>query len=415
MKNIALIFCFTLLHIPGFSYTWVNICPDTIEATNIYFGAGSSYGVISSPVGMYVWEDDIQQWTFYPQLSIKGAARFNTEKILIISGSGSYSDGISTFDLETHQLDKVEWVLKPTFITIIPVLDKNTNLFTDEYHVGSEYGLYKSIDGLTWTEVPYFKNKCCTAMDFYGEHFVVSEVSNILNIHWSDDYGSSWHEAVSPPIITDLKFNNAGELYGIFPDFSNSSGLYKSEDFGNNWEVEFWSDNMSAVGFDAVGTIFVGWESPFGGNDGIAIYDPAAPPPGLTFMNNGLASTNINKILMNPVMSSIAIFCCTDSGVYMCNDYMMGEKEIYEPVIEPEIFPNPLDDSRNLHLRAAQSDAISEIEIYTSGGNLINKTILPVNKPANSYEMNLSYLNAGVYLIRIQSRLSAVTRKFVIR
>jgi len=366
---------------------------------------------------MYLWEDDIQEWTFYSYgIPVNGAAWLDGYKILVIMGNGSWSDGIYTFDLTTHQFDVVEWVVAPNFIYVIPVLDQKTKLFTNEYHVGSQFGgMYRSIDGLNWTEVPYFTGKSCTAMDFYGEHLVVSEVSNILNIHWSDDYGSSWHEAVSPPIITDLKFNNTGELYGIFPDFSNSSGLYKSEDFGNNWEVEFWSDNMSSVGFDAMGIIFVGWEEPFMSNEGIAIYDPAAPPPGLTFMNNGLASTNINKILMNPMMSTIAIFCCTDSGVYVCYDYMVGEKEIIEPVKEPEIFPNPLDDSRTLHLRVAQSDQINEIEIYSSGGNLINKTILPVNKPANSYELNLSYLNAGVYLIRIQSRHSTVTRKFVIR
>jgi hypothetical protein len=414
MKNILIILFFVLVPALSKSYTWQSICPDSIEANNIYFGAG---GVICSPGGMYLWEEDIEQWIFYTYgLPVNGAAWLDGYKILVVMGNGSWSDGIYTFDLATHQFEVVAWVVTPRFIMVIPVLDQKSNLFTDEYHVGSQFGgLYRSIDGYNWTEVPYFLGKSCTAMDFYGEHLVVSETGSFTNVHWSDDYGATWQEAASPPVITDLKFNNSGELYGIFPGFSNSSGLYKSVDFGNNWEVEFWSDNMSSVGFDAIGTIFVGWESPFGGKEGIAVYDPLAPPPGLTFMNNGLASTNINKILLNPAMSNISIFCCTDSGVYMCNDYLVGENEVSQPDFQPQIYPNPLDDQHLLTINLSQSEQISAIEIFTSGGSLIHKTILTANESTNSYELDLSYLNSGVYLIRIKNRHSSVTRKFVIR
>lgn len=415
MKNIFIILFFLLDPVLGKSYTWQSFCPDSIHANNIYFGAGSAYGVISSPTGMYLWEEDIQQWTFIPQLVINGAAWFNSEKILVLLGGGSYSDGIYAFDLETHQLELVEWVFTPTFITIVPVLDKKTNQFTDEYHVGSQFdGLYRSIDGLTWTEVPYFTGKACTAMDFYGEHLVVSEVSNIINIHCSDDYGATWHEAASATLITDLKFNNAGELYGIFPDYSNSSGLYKSEDFGNNWEVEFWSDNMSSVGFDAMGTIFVGWDSLAGGNKGIAIYDPLAPPPGLTFMNNGLASTNINKILMNPAMSAIAIFCCTDSGVYMCNDYMVGEYEIQTENKVIRIFPNPVTDEMLIQLNLAESN-INNIEVLNCCGLKVDE-IKFENHPAKGTELkwNKGNLPSGVYYLVLRTENETFTEKFII-
>lgn len=416
MKNILIILFFVLSPALSKSYTWQSFCPDTIHANNICFGVGSWKGVICSPGGMYLWEEDIQAWTFYIGFTVTGAANYSESKILVAMGDGTYSDGIYTFDLETHQFEVVEWVITPTFLTIVPILDTVTGQLNNVYFTGSQWGgLFKSQDGLIWTEVPYFNGISCTAIDYYGEHLVVSEVSNIINIHWSDDYGATWHEATSSTLITDLKFNNAGELYGIFPDYSNSSGLYKSVDFGNNWEVEFWSDNMSSVGFDATGTIFVGWDSLAGGNEGIAIYDPQAPPPGLTFLNNGLASTNINKILMNPMMSNIAIFCCTDSGVYMCNDYMVGEEEVSEKVKEPEIFPNPLDGGRILHIKVQPSDRINEIEIYTSGGSLIYKTLLPALKPSDLFELNLSAFNSGVYLIKIQDETKTIIRKFVIR
>jgi hypothetical protein len=417
MKNLVIIFLFVFFPFISRSYTWQSFCPDTIHANNICFGVGSWKGVICSPGGMYLWEEDIEQWTFYTYgLPVNGAAWLDGNKILVVMGNGSWSDGIYTFDLTTHQFEVVEWVVTPNFILVVPVLDQKTNLFTDEYHVGSQFGgLYRSIDGLTWTEVPYFYGKSCTAMDFYGEHLVVSEVSNIINIHCSDDYGATWHEAASSTLITDLKFNNAGELYGIFPGYSNSSGLYKSEDFGNNWEVEFWSDNMSSVGFDAMGTIFVGWDSLAGGNEGIAIYNPQAPPPGLTFLNNGLTSTHINKILMNPAMSAIAIFCCTDSGVYMCNDYMVGENEVCETVRQPEIYPNPLSERENLIVKTHENEQIRSIDIFSAEGKITWKTVLSMNTARNVFECNPPELKTGTYLVRVKTDRGGITKILLVR
>lgn len=418
MKNIVVFFVLISLPFTSHSYTWQSFCPDTIQATNICFGVGSSKGVICSPEGMYLWEDDIEQWTFYTYgLPVNSAAWFDENKILVAMGDGTWSDGIYTFDLASHQFEVVEWIVKPNFIMIIPVLDENTNTFTDEYFVGSQYGgLYRSVDGLTWTGLPYFNGKGCKAMDFFAEHFVVTETETDVNIHWSDDYGVNWYQAASATWITDLKFNSAGELYGVFPNYSNSSGLYKSEDFGNNWDVEFWSDMMSAVGFDAVGNIFVGWESPAGGNEGIAIYNPMAPPPGLTFLNNGLASTSINKILLNPVLSSITIYCCTDAGVYMCNDYLVGENKNQAEIGNIIISPNPVSDQATININLPQI-AVSDFTIY-----ILNNCGIKVDeiKVENTSSQNLEItwnkgnLPAGIYYLVMKTKNETFCEKFII-
>jgi hypothetical protein len=418
MKNFVIFFALISLPFTSHSYSWQCFCPASIHANNICFGVGSWKGVICSPEGMYLWEEDIEEWTFYTYgLPVTGAVNLNATQILVAMGCGTYSDGIYTFDLETHQFEVVEWIVTPNFLHIVPVLDTNTGLFTDEFYVGSQFGgLFKTIDGLSWNEVPYFNGKSCTAMDFYGEHLVISEAGNIINIHCSDDYGVNWFEAASATLITDLKFNNSGILYGIFPDYSNSSGLYKSEDFGNNWDVEFWSDNMSAVGFDAVGTIFVGWDSLAGGNEGIAMYNPLAPPPGLTFINNGLASTNINKILLNPVLSSIAIFCCTDAGVYMCNDYLV---EIYDNTAvndEVTIFPNPVSDQATVNINLsgiAKSDFA--ITFINNSGIKVDE-IKFENAPSNKtkFTWNKGSLPAGIYYLVVKTKNETMTEKFII-
>ncbi|MBN2173614.1 MAG: T9SS type A sorting domain-containing protein [Bacteroidales bacterium] len=420
MKKTIFLTCLLLLSSAIYPYTWLPFCPESIHANNICFGVGSWKGVICSPDGMYLWEDDIEEWSFYTYggLPVTGAAYLDGTRILVSMGNGSYSDGVYTFDLENHQFEVAEWIVNPNFLLLVPVMDGNTDTFTNEYYIGSQFGgLWKSVDGTNWSEVPFFIGKSCTAMDFYENHLVVTEVSNIYNIYWSNDYGVSWHEAVAgAPIITDLKFNYEGNLLGVFPDYSNSSGLYRSDDYGQSWSVEFWSDNMSSVGFDAMNTIFVGWESPSGGNEGIAIYDPNVPSPGLSFLNDGLPSTNINKILLNPSMSAIAIFCCTDQGVWMSYDYMVGEEQHHVDSDKVFIYPNPVSNEATIMINTSEltSENIS-ISILNNQGQKVDEINMAGN---NSEEIIIKWENgdlpAGVYYLVVKNNNEISTRKFIL-
>ena len=417
MKKTIIIIWLSILAIPLFSYTWIPFCPDTIHANNICFGVGSWKGVICTDEGMYLWVEDIEEWSFYTYgLPVLGAVHFSATQILVAMGCGTYSDGVYTFDLETKQFEVVEWLINPNFLLVIPVLDKQSNQFTDEYYVGCQFGgLYRSTDGLTWTEVPYFTGKSCAVMDFYENHLVVIEVSNIYNIYWSDDYGVTWQEAAAgSPMITDLEFSYDGDLYGIFPSYSNSSGLYSSNDFGQTWDLEFWSDNMSAVGFDAMSTIFVGWESPTAINEGIAIYTPGVPPPNLSFLNEGLPNTNINKILLNPAMSAIAIFCCTDAGVYMSNDYMVGGEEKMVNSDQISIYPNPVSKKGKVNVEIPDNQDVMSFQIYSNDGRFVLEKNFNMSIVKNRFDINLQGLESGMYIIRIKTDNSEFAKKLVI-
>ncbi len=366
-KTIIFVWLF-LFSLVSFSYTWIPFCPDSIPANNICFGVGSWKGTICSNDGMYLWEDDIMEWSFYTYggLPVKGATYLDAENILVVMGDGTFSDGVYSFNLQTHEFEIVEWMVNPNFLI--------QGFPSGKYYIGCQFeGLYESEDGLTWNSVPYFEGKSCSAMDFYDNHMVVTEVSNIYNIYISDDYGETWQESVAgSPMISDLKFSFEGDLYGIFPGYSNSSGLWSSSDWGNTWEVEFWSDNMSSVGFDAMSIPFVGWESPTSANEGIAIYTPYSPPPNLSPLNAGLPNLFINKILMNPSMSAIAIFCCTDAGVYVCYDYMVGVDELNQKEASIKVFPNPVDKTGKIQIRTSQNTTIEEVALFSINGNFIH-------------------------------------------
>ena len=410
-----MIFWLSILVTPLLSYTWIPFCPDSVHADNIIFNVGSWQGVICSPGGMYLFEEDIQEWVFYTygQLTVTGAAYFNNEKILVTMGDGSWSDGIYTFDLGTHQFEVVEWLPNPNFLEYHQL--SGTWFAGFNNILTSISGLYKSTDGLNWEEVTFFNEIPCTCMDYFEEHLVISSAGNIYNIYWSDDSGVTWHEATgSVPVIADLKFNNEGDLMGIFPGFSNSSGLYSSGDFGQTWNVEFWSDNMSAVGFDAAGTVFVGWESPTAMNEGIAIYTPGVPPPNLTYLNEGLPNLNINKIKFNPAMSAIAIFCCTDAGVYVSYDYMVGEEENEYQPDQIKIFPNPVSTEKMIRIENSGDFDPEYMEVYSNAGRFVFGKDLSNLSKEDGFVVDLHELQSGIYIIRIKSSNAGYAQKLVI-
>jgi len=416
MKSHLLSLLLTFSYLFSGAYTWIPFGPDTLHATQCRFGITMGMGVICSPYGICIYEDDME-WHFYETgLPVTDAAYKGPTEMLVAMGSGSYSDGIYTFNLTTHEFEIAEWMINPNFIHLVPVLKKDGK-FVDQYFAGGQFsGLISSVDGETWWNIDYFNGKSCSVMDYYNEHLVISEVSNIHNIYYSNDYGVSWSEtSTGTPMLTDLKFNFEGYLYGVFPYYSNSSGLYRSEDFGATWEVEFWSDEMNAVGFDAMSNLFVGWKSDYSDNEGIALYDPDAPSPGFTFLNEGLPNLHINQIMMNPTMSAIAIFCCTDAGVYMSYDYLMAEKENAENINLISLFPNPLDNSRELTIRVAVNDQIRSINLFTAGGRHIMKIHQSDGDRTGNYHVDISVLNAGVYFIKIQTERSSVSRKILIR
>ncbi|MBC8487618.1 MAG: T9SS type A sorting domain-containing protein [Bacteroidetes bacterium] len=412
MKKLILFSAVFFILMSGYSYTWISFCPDSIYATNACFGVGSSKGVICTPDGMYLHDDYNLVWNYYSNggLPIWEAVQLNATQILVVMGDGSWSDGIYTFNLQTFQFSVVHWCMNPNFIKY--------HQPSGTYYVGYQFGgLLNSTDGITWSEVSYFTGKSCMCMDFYENHFVVSEVSNVNNIYWSDDSGNTWNQATgSVPIATDMKFSNQGMLYAVFPDYSNSSGLWRSDDYGDTWEIEFYSDNMSAVGYDAVSNIFVGWESPFAGNEGIALYDPQAPPPGLTFLNEGLPNININKILLNPTMAVIAIFCCTDSGVFFSYDYMVGEEENFIESDQISIYPNPVSNQTTIHINLSDIyESLVSISILNNHGQKVDEIKFETNS-SNEFEIKWDKgdLPAGVYYLVIKTKKESLSEKFII-
>jgi hypothetical protein len=392
-KLTTLLFAF-LIWVSGFAYSWNQVGAVQMNASGICFGITFSEWVICSDDGFYLYNIGTHETTFYTYgLPVTGAAYLDAERILITMGDGSYSDGIWTFDLQTHQFEVVEWVVNPNFLY--------HDDLTGTYWVGSDWGgLYKSQDGLNWEEDINFLAKPCGTMTGYGEHLVVTAIANLSNIYWSDDSGETWNASEIFTAISDMSFCPNGLLYGVYPDNSNSSGLWKSEDFGNTWQIVFYANNMRAVGFDCFGNPFLGWKE----NLGIASFDASAPPPGLTWLNEGLPNLNINKIQINPTMSAPALFVCTEAGVYVSQDYWLGIDETQQNQIS--ISPNPA--TENLTIK-------SEIRLNSLKlSSISGKQILSMKINTNQHQLDVSNLEAGIYLLEIEAEGRFFVRKLVV-
>ncbi|MCF8369825.1 MAG: T9SS type A sorting domain-containing protein [Bacteroidales bacterium] len=406
MKSLSILLIALFFSSGLFAYTWVAVGPDSINATNICFGLSNlTYGVICSDDGMYIYEDDMEWHHYTYGLPIIEAAWYSFEKILVVMGDGSWSDGIYTFDLTTNVFEVKEWLPNPGFIKFYQ------NGTETKYFAGrTDGGLLISSDGNTWYNVGYFDTIPCNSMDFYEDHLVICEGTyQINNLHLSPDGGTSWAGSVNGGYFSKVKFNYDGVLFASFPGVTNSSGIYKSYDFGSNWEVVNWEFGISCLGYDAWGNVFAGWDNGFG----IAMLNPNILYPDFVFLNEGLPDTHVNEITMNPYMSAIVIFCCTNSGVYSSIDYMVGQIEMNNKSQDIDLFPNPVVAGNKVKIQGSGFDEIVSIDLY-SGPGMFLKRMDFIHNP-ESVSFGTRGLTLGIYYVQVKSLEKTYTKKLLLK
>jgi len=394
MKKLTFLLSLTLLFSSGFAYTWQHFGPDNANITKICFGIVTQGHVLCSNDGFYIYNygTNTNEFYTYGGLPVAGAAYFSPDKIMVTMGDGSWSDGIYTFDLNTHQFEVLEWVVWPKFLHY-----QETNA---TWWVGSDWGgMWKSENGTDWAEVTDFLAKPCYAIASYGSNMVVGAISDLANIYWSDNNGQTWNASEICPGFPEMGFDSYGTLYGVFPGNSNSSGLWKSTDFGQTWQIEIYQDNMSTVGFDCFSNIFVGYEE-----QGLAYYQPGQ---GLTFLNEGLPGLHINKIQVNPTMSAPALFVSTSQGACFSLDYYVGMNDFQICKPNAVITPNPAHDFAKIACDAH----IQMITVFPLSG----KKVMEKAGFETQELLDISGLSKGVYLVKVDTNEGSTTQKLVVK
>jgi hypothetical protein len=226
---------------------------------------------------------------------------------------------------------------------------------------------------------------------------VVQVISDLTNGYWSDDGGEGWYPSELAPGFSCMDFHYSGELLGVFPGYSNSSGLWKSDDYGNSWTVEIYQDNMTCVCYDVFSEILVGFDG-----EGIAMYTSGS---GFEMINGNLSNLHINNIQVNPTMSAPAIFVSTDEGAYFSYDYYVGIDEDFSGKSSVCIAPNPAED----FLTISSMEKMKSFELFDCEGKLLYE-----NGAIGKYvEIDVSSFDPGVYIIVVHTSDKNTTLKFV--
>ena len=353
-----------MLYLPLTSgaYHWQAFTPDTINALTVCFdigwptAVGTSKGLLLNDGPSYSWISynyGLPVWDIIADPDSSGV-------FLLVMGNGSYSEGIYKFYTASHTYRVIDWVVNPTFFKFNPL--------DHRFYVGTRFnGMKTSTDGIHWSDVAYFTGKAAAAMDIFENHITVVQENNIFGTFYSNDTGRTWQQSVSSIPIHDLAYDWFGNLYGIYTGMSNSSGLYISLNNGESWNLAQYDMGMNIIGFDVVGNVFIGWHTPTGLTSGIGAYDSTSHD--FNFLNETLPCKNVNRIKINPIMASIAIFACTDSGVYFCNNYT-AELGIKDETLPDKViaYPNPATDHVNLLFRDVSD---GKVTIYNSTGQII--------------------------------------------
>ena len=383
------------------AYEWDSIGPSNVQVNSfntVFYNV--SLEILCTSDGILINEGD--NWIEYthvglPALNLVG---LDPNNILVLFGNGSWSDGVYKFNLTTHQFDVAEFIPFPNFFHYCE--------FDSAYYAGSEYGMWKSVDGLSFSPIEFFDMKNCIAFAWFDNHFVVSADDEI---YCSPDSGETWVQAQSgSPYVCYMSFHDDGTLYGVFPGDSYSSGLWSSNDFGENWDVEFWDMYMSSIGIDADGNIFVGWE-----NDGIAKWNPTSQE--LEFFNDGLADLHINKITTHSEIDCINIVTCTDSGAYLLANYPVGLEEDKSRYQYNSLnnYPNPFDHTTTIVFLVDET-CLTTLKVYNMLGNDLATLYNGIAVAGQEYKFvfNGDALSEGIYYYQLQSGTKVNTVKKMI-
>ncbi|MEZ5198571.1 MAG: T9SS type A sorting domain-containing protein [Bacteroidales bacterium] len=405
MRKIFFVVCIVLASFE--SYSWQIYGPQDIEATNICFGPEYSMSeMICTTDGMYLFSEPNYDWEYhsFEGLPVQEGIFINAETIILVLGNGTDSDGIYSFNIPSGQFNPLAYCLYPKFIEY--------DDYAGNYYVGSEEGLLVSDNAVYWEEVSFFSGKKCWDMAISDTYLTITAESLPVHAFWSDNNGLTWN--IGGSFFTQLAFYG-NDLFGVYGGESFDSGLYKSSNGGNNWTVEFYSENLSDVCYDDYdGQLYVSWQYPFYSSlEGIAIYEPGNSYAGLTFLNEGLPNTSINRIAHKPGIDFFYVFVCTNTGVY--SYIFVDVPEISSPN-KIEVFPNPVKDNMHIQFSLGETTSnLSSIEIYNKQGVKVDEIKVESTFSSESdINWNKGKLSSGVYYLIIKTNKENFSKKFII-
>ena len=401
MKHVLFFSCVVLLMINLFSYEWHSFGP--IERINDYecTQAGEIFAVDD---GLWIGWDELEHFSYgaMPVTEIF-QSNLSAESVFTILKDGSWSDGIYTFNLNDHNFTVLDFMYQPNFI----------EQCGDYIYVGHEYGLKRSTDGIEWEDVTFFNQMRCGAMAISGDNMIVSKTDMPTALYISEDNGVTWEQSsfiVTNLPLTDFAYCSDSDLtlYGVFPGYSNSSGLWKSTDFGDHWNVVSYTSQMECI-YSVDNYLFTGWHD---SDQGVAMLNFETSE--LIFMNDGLNNTQIVNFSCNDMIDCINIVACTENGAYICYDFS-NVSSFSEQIPSTEIsvmnYPNPFNPNTTFSLKLPVNLQFEFCIYNTKGQEIFHKTGFTNKKEQQEIIWNAESQPNGIYFYQLKTEDKSQTGK----
>jgi photosystem II stability/assembly factor-like uncharacterized protein len=429
MKKILLI-CFALVSaFAQAQWTPKNILPTNSALNSIFFPtANTGYAVgydYNSSVGIII--KTIDGGDTWDTLSSGTVAQLNsvyfpdTNTGYVVGGAGDWENGAGII-LKTIDGGKTWNTLWSDTSSLL-----NSVFFTDVatgYAVGYDFNSYvgkiiKTIDGgATWDTLSrgtddlrqVFFADVNTGYATGGRYYNGGDFGTFLK---TTDGGTTWTTISSVPNFYSIYFTNADTGYGVGgkdeggerPDFRGY--IYKTTDGGITWtcllsgigeiihSVYFTDTN---TGYAACSRIL---KTIDGGATWIEVWSGSGGVNSFFF-----TETNTGYAVGYEVLTGGTILKTTNGGG------LVSIKETSNPQSSFTIYPNPASTKISITTTSNKSNEQVQISIFSINGQLIRSD--KFQKPER-FDMDVSTMQKGIYLMRIQSTEGVETQKLVLQ
>lgn len=266
----------------------------------------------------------------------------------------------------------------------------------------------KTIDGgHTWTSI--HKPLLCSYP--MAVHFITDSIgfTGDEQIYKTIDAGITWtltttplgwpHTGAYATRITDYKFLNSQIGYAITDNWN----LYKTIDGGDSWQLT----HLPVTGINGCENIAFD-QSNFGYVVGYGLYQPfVSSDAGNTWFIDGTYPAYYPSSCIS-ISKGHKIIIGTRGGDVVLNENSPLSIPSSSDLTSINIYPNPSSGIFNI----TSNDNIKSIEVYNLLGASVYKTNPILNN--NRYEIDLSSLVKGLYMIRINDASTSIQRKLMI-
>ncbi len=388
--------------------------------------------------GQNIWEPINFPDTLYPQT-------INAESIDYIYVTAKVSGDV--YLLRSYD-DGTSWEtlsLKTDYVNRFFTIHYNSN---DVLFLGTRQNIFRSFDKGDHFDTVYgnydVQDVIIKIRSFDNNEIYALGRSKIIR---STDNGSSWDTIYfsnfQSQYFTDIEISQNGNIYAVCVDFDSvSTGFLRSLDHGETWEhIGITNTHLETINLNSAGQIIVSGEdldgiyssSDYGEtwthiselkansmesfNNMLVAGSDLTDSPGCWLSYDwGINWVDLIDSVVNPLVHQISI--SPSKHIYIQCDFWTNKNQLFKsinPILFTsekrlssvvEIFPNP---TRNKITISTKTDKnILNYDIYNINGQ-------KVQSGKNTYnEIDVSKLNAGLYIIEFEFENKIVSKKIII-